>query len=51
MTSFLENLNRYEKDKRLHELCLSYMQSYSRNAEQLLAGNKHLTFENLKKEY
>ncbi len=39
-----------EKDKRRKD-CLSYIESFSRNAEQLKKGNKPLTLRNLKKIY
>ncbi|MEM4259928.1 MAG: hypothetical protein QXG00_01705 [Candidatus Woesearchaeota archaeon] len=39
-----------EKDKRRKD-CLSYIDSFSQNAEQLILGNKHLSLANLKQIY
>lgn len=44
-------LAEYQDDDRMKKLCLSYIQSFSQNAEQLSLGNKPLTLENLKKIY
>ena len=44
-------LSGYQDDARMRNLCLSYMDSFSQNAEQLSLGNKSLTLENLQQLY
>lgn len=44
-------LAEYQDDDRMKKLCLSYIDSFSQNAEQLSLGNKPLTLKNLKKIY
>jgi predicted nucleotidyltransferase len=46
-----EYLSNYQDDDRMKKLCLSYIDSFSQNAEQLSLGNKPLTLKNLKKIY
>lgn len=42
-------LPHYEYNLRMKNLCLSYIESFSQNAQQLQRGNKLLTLQNLKK--
>jgi len=44
-----EYLSSYQDNNRMKKLCISYIDSFSQNAEQLSLGNKPLTLENLKK--
>jgi predicted nucleotidyltransferase len=46
-----EYLSSYQNNNRMKKLCLSYIQSFSQNAEQLSLGNKPLTLTNLKQIY
>ena len=46
-----EYLSSYQGDDRMTKLCLSYIASFSQNAEQLRLGNKPLTLENLQQLY
>jgi len=46
-----EYLSSYKNDDRMKKLCLSYIDSFFQNAEQLSLGNKPLTLTNLKKIY
>lgn len=46
-----EYLNGYRDDERMKQLCLSYIDSFSQNAQQLNLGNKPLTLQNLKQLY
>ena len=46
-----EYLTKYQNDERMRKLCLSYINSFSQNAEQLSLGNKPLTLKNLKELY
>ena len=46
-----EYLSDYQDDDRMKKLCLSYIDSFSQNAEQLSLGNKPLTLANLKEIY
>jgi len=44
-------LPNYEDNPRMKKLCLSYVESFSQNAEMLQRGNKPLTLQNLKQMY
>lgn len=44
-------LSQYQDDDRMKKLCLSYVESFSQNAEQLSLGNKPLTLANLEEIY
>jgi len=46
-----EYLLGYQDDERMKKLCLSYIASFSQNAEQLSLGNKPLTLSNLQQLY
>ena len=46
-----EYLSNYQDDDRMKKLCLSYIDNFSQNAEQLSLGNKPLTLKNLKQLY
>ncbi len=46
-----EYLTSYQDDDRMKKLCLSYIDSFSQNAEQLSLGNKPLTLKNLQQIY
>jgi len=46
-----EYLSSYQDDDRMKKLCLSYIDSFSQNGEQLSLGNKPLTLANLQKIY
>ncbi len=44
-----EYLSSYQDNSRMRKLCLSYKDSFSQNADQLIKGNKPLTLSKLKK--